>query len=64
MTEQSVSWYYKKQYYPTDEDAINALIRDYPNVGLSRLMDLAKSEILVVYEADVITEAADENNIE
>lgn len=64
MTEENVSWYYKKQYYPTDGDAINALIRDYPNVGLSRLMDLAKSEILKVYEGDVITKSSDEKSIE
>lgn len=64
MSKETIWWYYRKQYYNTEDEALNALIRDYPNIGLAGLLHLAKSQILVVYEADIITEIADDKNIE
>lgn len=49
-----VLWFYRKNYYSTESEALNALLHDYPNAMFAQLLQLAENEIKKIYEGEII----------
>ncbi len=54
MNDGNVLWLYNNNYYPSETDALLAMVQDNPNVNFSTLLDLAERSITKIYEAEIV----------